>query len=177
VKVKDAAAGIEPAGGGVASDIGAALFTVLFSHHATEDIKRLRERFVKWVKGPAPEKNQDLERALARCQILADLLCLMEATPWGIEGEHDSWLRRVAGRLPPSLNAGGGIFQSCRRRADLVCKARLKAAEEDFEVSKIDMSKLLKREINGDFGRSLGLEAIAELESMETNSGARIGAL
>jgi hypothetical protein len=44
-------------------------------------------------------------------------------------------------------------------------------------VSKIDMSKLLKREINGDFGRSLGLEAIAELESMETNSGARIGAL
>jgi hypothetical protein len=116
VKVKDAAAGIEPAGGGVASDIGAALFTVLFSHHATEGIKRLRERFVKWVKGPAPEKNQDLERALARCQILADLLCLMEATPWGIEGEHDSWLRRVAGRLPPSLNAGGtqgaGFFKA-----------------------------------------------------------------
>jgi hypothetical protein len=39
-----------------------------------------------------------------------------EATPWGIEGEHDSWLRRVAGRLPPSLNAGGtqgaGFFKA-----------------------------------------------------------------
>lgn len=106
VKVKDAAAGIEPAGGGVASDIEAALFTVLFAHHATEDIKRLRERFVQWVKGLAPEKNHDLECVLARRQIPAYLLCPMEATR-GIEGEHDSWLHRVAGRLSPSLNAGG----------------------------------------------------------------------
>ncbi len=113
-------------------------------------------------KRAGPGKEPGSRTRSGTCQILADLLCLMEATPWGIEGEHDSWLGRVAERLPPSLNAGGtqgaGFFKAADegqiRAAKHVCEARLKAAEEDFEGSKIDMSKLLKRKSAGISGEA-----------------------
>lgn len=88
----------------IASGIAGEFATVLFAHHAADDLKRMQERFASWLSGHSLPVNQDLERAVTRCSILADLFCLMEALPGGIEGTgHRSWLRCAQDRCPPEL--------------------------------------------------------------------------
>jgi hypothetical protein len=184
-KARSAASGVEAGGaGGAGAEIGAELLTVLFAHHATEDIRRMRERFAEWLKGPAPHKNRDLERAIARCEILADLFCLIEALPGRIQdAEHKTWLRSVAERLPETLKRSQtrGFFADIEkaqiRAAGGICAARLKALEEEFEPSEIEPSMLLKREIDSSFSEKLGRESAESLEGRESSSGQKIGAL
>lgn len=170
--------------GGEGTEIGAELLTVLFAHHATEDIRGMQQRFADWLKGPAPHKNRDLERAIARSEILADLFCLIEALPGGIrDAEHKSWLRSVVERLPETLKRSerGGFFAESEkaqiRAAKAVCEARLKGVEEEFEASEIEPSILLKREIDGSISEKLGRESAHALEERETFSGHKVGAL
>jgi tetratricopeptide (TPR) repeat protein len=173
LKAKRAASGGKDSDGpgGVAIEIGGELATVMFAHLATGHVERMQERFAEWIRGnPIPE-NEHLERALAKSAALADLFCLMEATPGPIaDSEGKTWWRRVQALCPPALlnSPFQGFFaeadQAQIRAAKAFCKARLEELEEHFKATGIDAAQLLKPTPDGDYCARIAGESLAELE-------------
>src|SRR5229473_2087903 len=54
----------------------------LTGHAAHGEVGRAREKLNHWLKGPHPDKNMDLEKAVALSALEADLFCLQEARRW-----------------------------------------------------------------------------------------------
>src|SRR5262249_5151032 len=70
------------------------------------DTERLRAELFQFLSGGRPEGNEDLERAIARSALHADLFCLMEAAkePLALPpGKLDAWLERLRERLPDRI--------------------------------------------------------------------------
>src|SRR5882762_9380588 len=84
---------------------------LLAGHRAAGEFERLANRFRKWSAGNRSPDNEDLERAITRSAILADLLCLSGSLPTKLVGiELVQRLRERFDRLLPESSAQG-MFQ------------------------------------------------------------------
>jgi hypothetical protein len=158
----------EKHGGGVAAEIAGELANVVFAHSATEKIHHLQPRFEKWIAERHPPGNEDVERAVARSKILADLFCLMEAEPGTLE-DH-KWLQRAKRICPgallrtPPLGVLTQAAVSAIGEAKKICGERLRKLEAGFKPAGFDAARLLTEPADGDFGAALANAALAELE-------------
>jgi hypothetical protein len=143
------------------------------------DVKRAREEFTRWFNGPSPDKNFDLEKAVTRSAIHADLFCIIEALGDNYEPLGSSaplWLQRVWERCPESLKTSrpmpGFITAGMKlqlRAAKDACEKRLEELEEDFKPAPIDSRRLIDPSSGGEYGEELAASA---LEALEADHGA-----
>jgi len=106
--------------------------------------------------------------AVRRSQILADLLCLLEAEP-GTLGDH-KWIE-CAKRICPKALLGtpphGFLDQAAVSAigiAKAICEERLQRLEADFKPLGFEPARLLTESEGGDFWSGLANTAFTELE-------------
>lgn len=174
VALKVAKAGHAGAGGaeGTATgggwlDIASELATVMFAHQANEDINRWRERLASRFGGVhvhEPE-NVALERALEKSAVVADILCLMAASPE--QAPQSGMLLSLARKLGVAPDEPAGALsagaQACIRQAQTFCEKRLTALESEFQPRGIDPAVLLQPH-TAEEAAELGRRALAAIE-------------
>ncbi len=129
---------------GMGLEIAGELSTVLFAHSFAEKIQEAKERFDRWLEHRTLPEQAALEKAVARCEVLADLYCLMAAAPGAPEGaEQVSAFRKAMEWRPEWLKAApaaGFITQANLiwiAEAKSSCVARLDELDRHFESSGI----------------------------------------
>jgi WD40 repeat protein len=142
---------------------------VAAGHLGAENILELAERLRKWYDGNERIENEDLEKAVARSALLADLFCLRDALPpqaarlgpWSQLRDHfKEWL--------PDRSLQG-IFsraeESAIRSAIEACEKRLKEIKEGtFVPAGIDALRLVLPESGVDWGAKLANEALEDIQ-------------
>src|SRR5205823_2119415 len=103
---------------------------------AAKDAERLRERLAEWLKGPHPDSNLDLEQAVTRSAIHADLFCVMEALAEPADppqGRLERWRKVLWERCPETIKDSCGVqvlfdadAKPVLRAARSYCEGRLK---------------------------------------------------
>src|ERR1035437_4106061 len=160
----------EGLGLGLVLDTVAELAGHVGGHFAAEDTDRLNETFKKWWEGARLDKNQDLDRALARSALYADLFCLMEVLdtlaekPTGIAAYlKPFWDRNPRwSRLPVGVLRRGERMQLERARDD--CERKIRQIREEFEPVDYDPQKLIRPEQDQEYGTQATALAIAAIE-------------
>ncbi len=148
----------------------------LTSHFAHADLERARESLHEYFEGHHPEKNLDLERAVTRSSLHADIYCLMEALHEPLEppkGRIERWRRLILERAPESLQSQPktGVLttgtQTTLRKIKEDREKRLREIEkiDELDPPAIDPRLLLKMAKRQQYGASLTAAALTEIES------------
>ena len=165
-----AAAGLKVYGGeGAVIELFKHPLDLLAGHRAAADFERVAERFKEWAAGNKPPENEDLERAVTRSAILADLFCLSEAIPTELAwSETVQRLRERLRKLLPQSPVQGLFSQADEsgvRAAIAACETRLKDIDRgQFDRAGIDPMRLVLPARGGDYGAELALGALADIE-------------
>ncbi|HWB86707.1 MAG TPA: HEAT repeat domain-containing protein [Bryobacteraceae bacterium] len=138
------------------------------------DVESFRNQILSWFNGPHYDKNMDLERAVARSSIHADLFCIIEALhePLDPPKSAAAWMERLWERCPEGIRnlrpSFAGIF-SAAEHAQLAqiksgCLRRLQEVESStFQPLPPDAFRLhLGR--NENYQRQLTQAAVRALE-------------
>ena len=134
---------------------------LLAGHSGAHTLEQLGDRVRKWTVGTVLPENQDLERALTRCALLADLFCLAEGADRGLGA--DSTYGDVWSRFGLWLERPEGMFQGLTSEGVRVAanskRERLNALElGEFRPVGIDATSLILPQTED---RSAGLAALA----------------
>ena len=139
------------------------------------DVHDLGNALAGWLRATRPDRNMDLERAVRRSGLHADLFCIVEALGEPLElpeSRGERWLQLLHERTPErfrnpgmlregALTAGGKMQLRLAREAIL---QRLKQIEDQFSTNSLDPDKLLGKE-DKDYARAAAESALVELES------------
>jgi hypothetical protein len=137
------------------------------------------ERFREFAGANRRPENEDLERAIIRSAILADIFCLSDGLPteWAGIGplqQFQEHFRKVLPQIPFK-----GIFSQAEeltiRVAISACEKRLNAIEHaNFDQPAIDPLRLVLPARGYDYGAGLALEALRDMEQEHQTMPARV---
>jgi hypothetical protein len=170
-----AAAGLKIFGGGrKLVEFAQHPLDIAAGHLAGESILKLAERLREWSDGNPRIENQDLDKALARSALLANLFCLLDALPPQpyVLGPWSELRERCKKWLP--RHSLQGIFSQAEEAVILpaieTCEKRLKEVEEgSFAPAEIDPLRLVLTDRGRDWGATLAREALADLQREHPN--------
>jgi hypothetical protein len=170
-----------PASGAVWSNLNM-LVSGAAGNFAHADLQKLYQVFGTWIDGSArPDRNEDLERSIARSAAQADLFCVMEAAGEPLklpEGKLARWQQLIwdhcPERLKDSLHQNEGFFAEAERdhlqALRHLCEQRLQKVEEAFTAVGIDPRTLIS-------GAQAKPEPLAEARLQELEKEAGYGRL
>ena len=164
------------------SDLLTTLASGAAGNFAHADVQKLYQVLGTWIDGSTrPDRNEDLERAIARSAAQADMFCVMEAAGEPLmlpEGKLARWQQTVKDRCPErlkdALRQSQGFFADAERehlrKVRQLCEERLQKVEEAVAVVEIDPRKLIS-------GAHEKPELIAEARLQELEKEAGFGPL
>jgi WD40 repeat protein len=165
-------AGTNPNAPSAVMDAFAQLFGGAAGNAFHGDVQGLKRAFLNVSR---PDSNQDLERAIVRAALHADLFCLMKSLSESIDppaGQFEKWWLCVEERLPQALRdlqrVAGGVLSEGNRSQLLLAKAdcinQLKQTEINFVPSQIKPHQMLAAMEEG-YAEKCAVGAFAALES------------
>ena len=142
-----------------------------FGNYAHADVEKLRKSLAGWAQGAHPAENMDLDRAVTRSAIHADLFCVTEALGEPVElpeGRLERWQQLLRDRLPKRTPAVQTLFSDQDKRqlrhVREECFQRLRELEERPAPSEIRADRLILPERQVDYGSTLAVAAFDALE-------------
>lgn len=131
-----------------------------------EDVRRLSRSLAEWIRKARPAANEELQRAVTRSAVCADLFCLMEALG-ELSAERLGWLPENLKNLRRPIK---GFFETGTeaqlRKAEGACERRLKEIENNFNPVDIDPARLLRElDASSDYAQARAAEALKAVEA------------
>jgi hypothetical protein len=145
---------------------------VAAGHVVGEGIVEMAERFRRWYEGNQPTENEDLERAVTRSALLADLFCLLDVMP-SLSSRIGplSDLREHFKKWLPDRSPQGVVSQAeiaAMRSAIDARERRLKEIQEGrFVQAPVDPLNLVLPDLNADWGAKLASSAWQDARDKE----------
>jgi hypothetical protein len=148
-------------------------------HLTAQNIEELTKKLRKWRAANERVENEDLERAVTRSKLIADLSCLLDALPLrpsSLGPAQDLWdqFRR---RL------GNATFEGIVTQAEVAviqpaiadCHSQLNELQHGIvAVEKIDPQLLVLSERGGDWATDLAFSALSDMRARHANLPERV---